>query len=131
MAGDGKGSETPRDYEREYVTPIRGTLRQRLGRDTSHGTVERFVVQLEYHHDGEWRPVVRYDHDGTGESEHAHDVTEDGLHIDIYRGGEQVATEFVTPPRPAHEALDLAEEHLSENLERFIKRYEQWHQIDQ
>ena len=30
---------------------------------TDAGDVTRFVVQLEYWLDGEWQPVVRYDHD--------------------------------------------------------------------
>jgi len=50
--------------------------------------VTRFTVQLEYRHDDEWREVVRYDHDGT-DIGGGHDVTEEGLHIDIYRDGEQ------------------------------------------
>jgi hypothetical protein len=63
------------------------------------------------------------------DSERSHDVSEDGLHIDIYRDGEKDATEFVTPPLPAGVALDYAEDHLLENLERFITRFEQWHGI--
>lgn len=122
--------EHPREYDREYTTPARGPLRQRVGLDIDRGVVERFVVQLEYRHDDEWHPVVRYDHDGTDESAHAHDVSDDGLHIDIYRDDSKVATEFIAPPRPAGEAIDHAEEHLSENLERFVERYETWHGID-
>jgi hypothetical protein len=30
---------------------------------------------------------------------------------------------------PANEALDRAEDHLTNNLEGFVKRFEQWHQI--
>lgn len=66
---------------------------------------------------------------GTGESEFGHDVTEAGLHIDIYRDGEKEATEYISPPQPAAIALDRAEDHLSKNLERFSSRYEQWHGI--
>ena len=54
------------------------------------------MIRWEYtsgsNHHGEWQSVVRYDHDGTDESEFAHDVTEERLHIDIYRGGEKEAT---------------------------------------
>jgi hypothetical protein len=69
--------------------------------------------------------VVRYDHDT--EAEAAHDVTEDGLHIDIYRDGEKHATEYIAGPLPAGLALDLAEDQLSENAERSIRRFEEWH----
>lgn len=73
--------------------------------------------------------MVRYDHDEAGRDEATHDVTEEGLHIDIYRDGAKYATEFVTGPLPAGVALDLAEDHLMQNLERFIERYERWHDI--
>lgn len=121
--------ETPREYDREYLSTVPGPARQRTGRDTVEGEVTRFVVQLEYSHGGAWQPVVRYDHDGTGESEHAHDVTEEGLHIDIYRDGEKHATEYIASVQSANTALDRAEDHLSNNLQRFINRYEQWHNI--
>jgi len=120
----------PRDYDREFLSPVRGPVRRRVGIDVDRGGVVRFVVQLESHHDGEWHPVVRYDHDGGGGAEHAHDVTDEGLHIDIYRKDGTVATEFVTPSRTAGEALDLAAEPLTGTLERFIRRYEEWHGID-
>ena len=87
----------------------------------------RFVVQLEYCVEGEWREVVRYDHDPA--SVFGHDVTEEGLHIDVYRDDEQYRTEYVAPPMPAGVALDRAEDHLSNNLETFTTRFEQWHGI--
>jgi len=121
--------DTPREYDREVTPLVRHRARRRLGFDTDRGTVTRFVVQLEYRHDDEWHPVVRYDHDGTDESEFSHDATEEGLHIDIFRNGEKIATEYVAPPLPAGLALDRAEDHLSKNLERFIKRYQRWHGI--
>lgn len=119
--------EEPRDYDREYQRPLPGPLRERVGRDTDGSEVTRFVVQLEYHHDGEWQTVVRYDHDPR--SEFGHNVEQEGLHIDIYRNDEKYRTEFVTPPLPAGVALDHAEDHLAKNLERFIERFEQWHGI--
>jgi hypothetical protein len=121
--------DEPREYDREFTTPLEYRVRRRLGFDTDRGDVVRFVVQLEYHHHGEWHSVVRYDHDGTDESEFAHDVTEEGLHIDIYRDGEKEATEYVAPPLRADLALDRAEDHLLANLERYITRYERWHGI--
>ncbi|MFW5956250.1 MAG: DUF7718 family protein [Halorhabdus sp.] len=122
-------SETPRDDDREFRRPLPGPLQERVGFDHERGRVTRFVVQLEYHHDGVWRPVVRYDHDGTGMSTHAHDITEEGLHMDIYRDGEKHATEYIAPPVEASIGLDRAEDHLANNLQRFTKRYERWHEI--
>ncbi len=39
------------------------------------------------------------------------DVTENGLNIDIYREGENIDSHELTPPLPANEALNFAEEH--------------------
>lgn len=122
-------SETPRDYDREFTVAVTNRARRRLRFDTERGAVVRFVVQLEYFYDGDWQAVVRYDHDGTGENAFAHDVTEEGLHIDIFRDGSRAATEYVSPPQSAAVALDRAEDHLSKNLERFLDRYERWHGI--
>lgn len=101
--------------------------RIRLGYSHTHGEVTRFVVQLEYRVDTDWLEVVRYDHDPA--SGFGHDVTDDGLHIDIYRDGEQYRTEYVAPPMLAAVALDRTEDHLSNNLDAFIERFEQWHGI--
>lgn len=122
-------TEQPREYDREYRRSVPGPLRIRVGFDRSEDEVERFVVQLEYQHDGTWNPVVRYDHDGTGQSEFAHDVTEEGLHIDIYRDSEKHATEYIAPIADGAEGLNRAEDHLTSNLQRFINRYERWHGI--
>jgi hypothetical protein len=122
--------EEPRDYDREYCRGVSGPLQVRIGLDREKGAVTRFMVQLEYHHDGDWHPVVRYDHDGTGESEHSHDVVDEGLHIDIYRDGEKHATEYISAVRSGAEGLNRVEEHLSNNLQRFTNRYEQWHGIN-
>lgn len=100
-----------------------------MGITTDRGDVRRFFVQLEYWIDGEWRPVVRYDHDPGAPTEMRHDVTTEGLHMDIYRHGEKIDTENVSPPLPPNQALNRAEEHLSTRLKRFIERFEKWHGI--
>lgn len=122
--------ETPRDYEREFRRPLEGPVQLRIGFDTDRKEVTRFFVQLEYHESGEWHPVVRYDHDSEKDSEHSHDVTEEGLHIDVYRNREKYATEYIAPVRSGSQGLNRAEDHLTENLQRFINRYEEWHGKD-
>lgn len=125
--------DDPREYDREFTTRADRRARRRLGIDTARGTVTRFVVQLEYlvdPHPHAWAPVVRYDHDGEGSDEAVHDVTEEGLHIDVYRDGEKIESHELTPPLPANEALSLAEEHLTEHLEGYVRRFERWHGID-
>lgn len=54
---------------------------------TDRGEVTQFLVQLEYWHDGDWREIVRYDHDRNAPG--GHDVTEEGLHRDVYREGKK------------------------------------------
>lgn len=125
-------SEEPRDYDREYTRRISPDTRVRMGYDHERGQVTRFVHQLEYRIDVDedaWRVVVRYDHDSLGSEEATHDVTEEGLHIDIYRDGEVYRTEYVAPPMPAGKGLDRAEDHLAQNLEQFVTRFEEWHEI--
>lgn len=85
------------------------------------------MVQLEYWLDGEWSPVVRYDHDC--EAVGGHDVSKEGLHLDVYRAGKKVDVEFVTGPIQPRDAFDYAEADLRENVERYIKRFEQWHDV--
>ncbi|WP_254538937.1 DUF7718 family protein [Halomarina litorea] len=125
-------TDDPRDYDREFTTAAGRSARRRLGIDTDHGEVTRFVVQLEYCTDpeaDEWATVVRYDHDGEGSDEATHDVTEEGLHIDVYRDGAKVDSHELTPPMPANAALNAAEAHLSEHVEGYLRRFEQWHGI--
>lgn len=65
----------------------------------------RFAGQLEYRLDEEWAEVVRFDYDPEGEQ--GHDVTTDGVHMDVYRDGEKVRSPEIFPPmareRRAHE----------------------------
>jgi hypothetical protein len=82
---------------------------------------------LEYRLEGEWIPVVRYDHDPA--SEHGHDVTDEGLHIDVYRDGDKYRTEYVAPPMPAGVALDSAEDQLVKNTQQFVTRFEERHEM--
>lgn len=117
-----------RAYDREFTVIVYRYARRRVGFDTDQGNVVRFVVQLEYFHDGCWWEVVRYDHDGTGGGCFTHDVTEEGLHIDVFRYGRKVTTEYISPPIPAAVALNLAEEHLTQNVEYFLDRFKRWHE---
>ena len=126
--GDG-----PRDYDKEFTVRVKHRARRRLGLDVNRGEVTRFVVQLEYLVDpeiDEWTTVVRYDHDAEGASVTTHDVTEEGLHIDVYRNDEKIDSHELTPPLSADVALETAEAHLTEHLEGYVRRFEQWHGID-
>jgi len=120
-------AEAPEDYDREFTTPLEYRARRRIGYRHERGDVTRFVVQLEYRVDDEWTEVVRFDHDPEGA--HGHDVTEQGVHMDVYRDGDKIRSEEVFPPMQAHEALTFAEEHLNQHAGRYITRFEAWHEI--
>lgn len=53
-----------------------------------------------------WQTVVRYDHDP--HTDHGHNVTKEGLHIDSYRDREQYRIEFVTRPLQVGVAPEMA-----------------------
>jgi hypothetical protein len=67
------------DYE---VTPppdrLADRVQLRTAFSTERGEVTRFMIQLEYWLEGDWREVVRYDHDR--DTAGGHDITEEGLH---------------------------------------------------
>ena len=115
-------ADTPREYDRECTDRISETTRIRTGYTHDRGTGTRFVYQLEYRVDDEWQTVVRYDHDPA--SEHGHDVSEEGLHIDAYRDGEQHRTEYVSPPMQPNDALSRAEDRSTTDVETFLERFE-------
>ena len=120
-------ADEPREYDRTFTTLVELGVRRRVGISTEKGRVVRFVVQLEYRLHGSWTPVIRFDHDPV--SAIAHDVTDDGIHMDVYRNGEKHRTEEVFPPMTAGEALTYAEEHLRKHYQRYVRRFERWHGI--
>jgi len=72
-----------------------------------------FVVQLECLFNGDWSPIVRFN-------------TAHGFpHRDtLHPSGEIAKTEL--PARNYNEALTFAIQDLSQNWERYRRRYEQW-----
>ena len=120
-------TEEPREYDREFTTPLEYRVRRRIGYSHDRGEITRFVVQLEYRLDGDWAEIVRFDHDPEGK--HGHDVTEEGVHMDVYQDGEKLRSEEIFPSMTANEALTFAEEYLNQHAERYIRRFEQWHGI--
>lgn len=116
------------DYE---VTPppdrLADRVQLRTAFTTEKGEVVRFLVQLEYWLDGNWAHVVRYDHDR--EAPGGHDIAEEGLHMDVLRDGQKVDVKDVSGPISPAEGLNRAEDDLRENAERYIKRFEKWHDI--
>ena len=116
------------DYE---IAPpparLADAVQLRLAFSKHRGTITRFMIRLEYWHGGDWCEIVRYDHDRDAPG--GHDITEEGLHRDVFRDGEKVETVQVTGPIPANKGFNYAEDDLGENAERYTKRFEQWHGI--
>ena len=117
----------PREYDHIYEDVVDDRVRRRTGYSRNQQTITRFVAQLEYKLDDEWQPIVRFDHDPAGD--HGHDVTTEGVHMDVYRDGQKERVEEVFPPMSARDAFSFAEEHLKQHAEQYISRFEQWHGI--
>lgn len=121
-------------YDTEFATTTERRVRQYVGVTIEQGRVTQFAVRLEYRTDstaGGWETVVQYSHSCKEHDTDTGDVTKAGLCIEIYGGGELIATHTRTPPMPANAALNTAYIRLSESVGAYIERYERWHGIDQ
>lgn len=102
---------------------------------TESGEIVRFVVQLEYDVEAEvslgagpsWRVVARFDHDNTDSG--GHDVSVEGLHLDVYRDGERYDRLWDFPTLPPGTAMRYCETYLRDWSDRFLARFERWHGI--
>lgn len=112
----------------EYTKWVRYPDAQlRFEMDKEHGQPTRFVVQLERLVDGEWRAVVRFDHDQAGEL--SHDIREEGLHMDIYQDGEKALVRHDFPPVPLNIAAAYAQAHIEREADDLLRRFDQWHNL--
>ena len=118
----------PAQYDREFTTIINRRAQIRTGLSTHRGEVTRFFIQLEYRLNGEWLEVVRFDHGP--DTEMGHDITEEGLHMDIYRDGEKYRIKDDFPPVKLNRAPRYCTVYIREHAERIIKRFETWHNVN-
>lgn len=103
--------------------------------ETDGGSISRFVVQLEYDVAADmetesppsWRVVARFDHDAS--SVGGHDVSEEGLHLDVYRDDERYARARNFPRLPPGSAMRFAENHLRRHADLLLARFERWHDL--
>lgn len=89
------------------------------------GVPRAFVIQLEYRLDGEWREVVRFDHDMDAPG--GHDAREEGLHMDVYRDGEKVRVKRDFPEIELTEAPAYCSRHVKTKHDEYVERFIQWH----
>jgi hypothetical protein len=122
------------EYDREFVKPVSiPGARVRIGYSRDRDEITAFVVQLEFQltddgaagEAGEWVEVVRSDHDSTAEG--GHDVTREGLHLDVYRDGEKGHSESLMGPLPSDVGFNEAEERITDRAERYVERFREWH----
>ncbi|MCH7661519.1 MAG: hypothetical protein IH933_13385 [Euryarchaeota archaeon] len=97
------------------------------------GVPIRFVYQLEYNTEAsldglpphDWRQVARFDHDVDG----PHDVTNEGLHIDLYRDGEKYEQTYDFPRVELTDAPDFCQQYLQQNADYLLGRFERSHDV--
>ena len=95
--------------EREYIIPYSMEVRKRHYHKTTKGKVERFVVQLEFEHQGVWKEIVRYDC--------AHGFA----HRDTYNlQGKNAKEELYLS---FEDALTLADEDIDANWEEYKSKF--------
>lgn len=97
----------------------------RYGSTCRKGEVLAFLVQLYCWHDDRWRLVAQFDHNPA--MKRGHDVTVEGLHMDVFRDGEKHETRKTFPRLDARAAFTFAEEYFLEYDQSLIEEYKQWH----
>lgn len=102
--------------------------RVRVELETERGVPIRFVIQLERRVGGEWRQVVRFDHDGGADG--GHDITEEGLHMDVYRNGEKIRVKDDFPPVHLTHAPRYCTLYIEQYAEQLLRRFDQWHDLN-
>jgi hypothetical protein len=98
----------------------------RFSLDTN-GVPRRFLIQLEYRVEDDWTPVVRFDHNPAAPT--GHDITEEGLHMDVFRDGEKVRVKRDFPPVSLSYAPRYCVLYIKNNAEPLLRRFEQWHNL--
>lgn len=115
------------DADKYYTDVVEWPHAQiRFSLDTN-GIPTRFFIQLEYRVEGDWGPVVHFDHNPAAPD--GHDIVEEGLHMDIYRDGEQYMVRTDFPPVSLSYAPRYCETYIRKNADRLLRRYEQWHNL--
>lgn len=101
--------------------------RVRVEMDIKNGIPSQFVIQLERLVDGDWREVVRFDHEPDNPG--GHDVTEEGIHMDVYRDGKKVGVKDDFPTVPLTDAPAYCIRYIETNAEALLRRFDTWHNL--
>lgn len=103
--------------------------RVRVEIDKEQGVPTRFVIQLERRVNGDWKQAVRFDHNPGNPN--GHDITDEGLHMDVYRDGEKVRVKDDFPAVPLTHAPRYCILYIEQNGGQLLRRFEQWHDLNQ
>ena len=111
-----------------YKSPLQfGVTRIRVEIGKLRGDVRWFVVQLEkntgnkYGLDQDWGQVARFDHHP--EADWGHDIRKEGLHIDLYRGGQKAQVRRNFPNVPLNRAPAYCEKYLDQMEEKILQSF--------
>lgn len=115
-------------YDREFTTVVDRRAQIRVGFSMYRGDVTEFFVQLEYWYRGDWLPVARFDH--APDTPMGHDVTSEGLHLDVFRDGEKYRVEDGFPPVELSGVLRYCITYFREHGPRLLRRFERWHDLN-
>lgn len=84
----------------------------------TNGTPSQFLIQLEYRMERSWMTVVRFDHHP--KSPNGHDITEEGLHMDVLRNGEKVRVKRDFPPVSLNRAPRYCVLYIKNNADQLL-----------
>lgn len=109
--------------------------RIRREREIRRGEMQYFVVQLEYdiqatptgENEPDWQPVARFDHNT--DPAHGHDISVEGLHLDIYKDGEKYTVKTGFPNVSLDTAPEFCERYFEVNGGRLLEQFEHWHDL--
>lgn len=117
--------------KREYTAILHApAVRRRTILGLIEGQVSSFCVQLELNHapasgaPDDWRYIARFDHNP--QNTDGHDITEEGLHMDIRHPSEEDRTYRNFPPVPLGRAPGYAEDHFDGHYLEICDRYFDW-----
>ncbi|WP_077067771.1 DUF7718 family protein [Haloarcula rubripromontorii] len=114
-----------------YTESLHAPLVQRRTElDVEGGKIQSFYVQLEYNiapevsQEDDWVQVACFDHQP--DHPRGHDITREGLHMDIRHPNERdrVTTDF--PTVELADAPRFCEKYLDENYQKICMRYAEW-----
>ncbi|APX98555.1 DUF7718 family protein [Natronorubrum daqingense] len=112
------------EYTNEIAPPY---TRIRTYFATDRGQVIRFVVKLEYNISNntalleKWEEVARFDHNP--ESQDGHDITDEGLHMDLIEPNGDDRRAWGFPDVPINDAPRWCESYFESNHRRLTKRF--------